>query len=113
MAAVVRAHADPSDRVVFEAPVEYQNCAGFDFYLQRKLDLLRPSDFVPPSYLEPLVDDLFITRDELEKAWQAERVFFISDPLRVRTHLDGAVPQPFYIVARNSRLWIVTNEPLH
>jgi len=113
MAAVVRAHADPSDRVVFEAPVEYQNCAGFAFYWQHKLDLLRPTDFVPPSYLEPLVDDLFISPDEFEKLWQAERVFFISDPMQVRTHLDGVVPAPFYIVARDNRRWIVTNEPLH
>lgn len=113
MAAVVQAHADPSDRLVYEAPVEYQTCAGFNFYLRRKLDVLRPTDFVPPPYLGPHVADLFISREEFEKAWQAERVFFITDPLQTRTRLDGVVPQPYYIVARDSARWVVTNEPLH
>ena len=113
MAAVLRAQVGPDERVVYEVPVEYQNCAGFNFYLRRKLDLLRPTEFVAPPYLEPHVESLFISREELEKAWQAERVFFISDPLQTRTHLDGIVPQPFYIVARDTARWVVTNEPLH
>ena len=98
---------------MFEAPVEYQTCAGFNFYLRRKLDLLLPADFVAPPYLEPHVEELFISRDELEKAWQAEHVFFISDPLQTRARLAGVVPQPFYVVARDNTRWVVTNEPVH
>jgi 4-amino-4-deoxy-L-arabinose transferase-like glycosyltransferase len=113
MAAVIRFHADHGEHVVLEAPVEYQNCAGFNFYLHRKLDLLRPANFVAPPYLEPHVDSLFISRTELEKAWQAERIFLITDPLQRRARLDDLVPQPYYIVARDSSRWVVTNEPLH
>jgi 4-amino-4-deoxy-L-arabinose transferase-like glycosyltransferase len=112
-AAVIHAQADPTDRIVYEAPVEYQNCAGFNFYLRRKLDVLRPPDFVPPSYLEPHVGELFLEHEELERVWQTERVVLITDPLQPRVHLDGTVPQPYYIVARDSTRWVVTNEPLH
>ena len=113
IAAVVRANADLNDRLVYEAPVEYQSCAGFNFYLRRKLDLLRPPDFVVPHYLQPYANNLFINRVELERAWRVERVFFITDPSQNRTHIEGAVPQPFYIVAHDTTRWVVTNEPLH
>ncbi len=113
LAAAVRAHLEPGERVVYEAPVEYQNCAGLNFYLRRRLDLLRPVEFVAPPYLQPHVADLFIDREQLETIWQAGRVFLVTDPLQTRTRLDGVVPHPFYVVARDSTRWVVTNEPLH
>jgi 4-amino-4-deoxy-L-arabinose transferase-like glycosyltransferase len=113
MAAALQALVTPEDRLVYEAPVEYQNCAGFNFYLRRKLDVLRPAQFVPSPYLAPHVDDLFLSRDQFTQLWQTECVFFISDPLQSRSSLHGVVPQPFYIVARDSARWVVTNQPLH
>jgi 4-amino-4-deoxy-L-arabinose transferase-like glycosyltransferase len=113
LAAVVRAHLEPGGRLVYEAPVEYQNCAGFNFYLRRKLDVLRPAEFVAPPYLEPHVADLFINREQLERTWQTERVLFVTDPLQTRARLDDVVPHPFYVIARDSTRWAVTNEPLH
>jgi len=113
LAEVLRAVADEDARVVYEAPVEYQNCAGFNFYLRRRLDLLAHPDFVPPPYLEPHMGSLFITRKEMERAWRTERVVFITDPLQPRTRLDGVVPVPFYILARDPARWVVSNQPLH
>jgi hypothetical protein len=84
-----------------------------NFYLRRNLDVLRPPDFVPPPYLEPHVGELFIGREELERVWTAERVFLVTDPLQPRPRLDGVVPAPYYIVARDSTRWVVTNAPLH
>jgi 4-amino-4-deoxy-L-arabinose transferase-like glycosyltransferase len=113
MAAALRALAEPEERVVYEAPIEYQSCAGFNFYLRRKLDVLRPPGFVAPAYLEPHVGELFIDGNRLQQLWPDERIFFITDPLTPRARLDGIVPQPFYIVARDYARWAVTNHPLH
>lgn len=112
-ARAMQAVSDPDDKFVLEAPVEYQNCAGLNFYTGRKLLLLAHHDFVPPPYLAPHMDELFISRAELDQLWQDERVFFITDPLAPRTVLDGTVPQPRYIVLRDHVRWAVTNRPLH
>ncbi len=113
LAAAIGALAEPEEPVVFEAPVEYQQCATMNFYLRRKLVLVRPAGFVEPPYLSPHLDDLFISREQFEDRWRSERVFFITDPLLVRPHLDGAVPHPYYILARDRVRWVVTNQPLH
>jgi len=113
IAATIRAVVEVDDHIVYEAPVEYQNCAAFNFYLRRRLDLLRPADFVAPPYLEPYVADLFLDRDELTQLWQDDRVLFISDPLQSRATLDGIVPAPRYIVVRAGGRWVVTNLPFH
>ena len=78
MAAAISALADPEERVVYEAPTEYQTCAGLNFYMRRKLTLVRPAGFIPPTYLTPHVDELFITRKQLEQLWQEQRVFLMT-----------------------------------
>jgi 4-amino-4-deoxy-L-arabinose transferase-like glycosyltransferase len=113
IAAALRAFVEPQERLVFEAPVEYQNCAGLNFYLHRKLDLLQPAAFIAPLYLEPYVDDLFLSRQRLEELWNNERVYFITDPLTPRHSLDGTLPEPRYIVVRDNLRWVVTNRPFH
>jgi hypothetical protein len=113
MAAVIRRVADAADTSVFEAPVEYQNCAGLNFYLRRKLALVQPREFVPPAYLGPHMNELFISRDRLDELWRDQRVFLVTDPLAFRAQLDGTVPHPFYVVARDHVRWAITNYPLH
>jgi hypothetical protein len=113
MAAAIGALADPEESVVYEAPTEYQTCAGLNFYLRRKLTLVRPAGFVPPTYLTPHMDELFISRTQLEQLWQEQRVFLITDPQVPRARLDGTMPEPFYVVARLRDWWAVTNRPLH
>ena len=113
MAVAISALADPEEMVVYEAPTEYQTCAGLNFYMRRKLTLVRPAGFIPPTYLTPHVDELFITRKQLEQLWREQRVFLITDLLVPRARLDGTTPEPFYIVARLRDWWAVTNRPLH
>jgi len=112
IAAALHVLVEPTEHIVYEAPTEYQNCAGFNFYLRRKIDLLRPPAFIAPPYVEPHLDELFISHDEFEKLWQDGRVFFISDPLQPRQRLDGVVPPGFYLVARDHERWVVSNRPL-
>lgn len=113
MAAAVAAFAEPDEPIIYEAPIEYQTCAGFNFYLRRRLDLLRPPDFVAPTYLAPHVGTLFITPADLQKLWQEEHVYFITDPLQARPALDGVVPKPVYIIARDNVRWAVSSQPVH
>jgi hypothetical protein len=113
MAAALRAYAQPGEQVVYEAPVEYQNCAGFNFYLRRRVDLLRPAGFVPPRYLEPYVDELFISPERLASMWEQARTFLVTNPLQPRARLDGTVPHPFYVVARDTVRWALTSRPVH
>ncbi len=99
-------------RVVYEAPIEYQNCAGFNFYLGRRLDLLAHPDFVPPPYLAAYVDDLYLSRDDLRTAWPEEKLFVITDPLRERRSVDGAFPAPTHIVGRDYCRLLISNRPV-
>jgi 4-amino-4-deoxy-L-arabinose transferase-like glycosyltransferase len=113
MAAAISAVADPEESVVYEAPTEYQTCAGLNFYMRRRLTLVQPPGFIPPTYLTPHMDELFITRSQLERLWREQRVFLITDPLVPRARLDGSMPEPFYVVARLHDWWAVTNRPVH
>jgi len=115
LAAAVQAFADPTDRIVLESPVEYQSCAGFNFYLRRRLDLIYPPAFTAaPTYLQPHLDRLFVSRERFEDLWASDaRVFLITDPSRPTARLEGSVPQPFYIVAHDHARWVITNRRFH
>lgn len=111
LAAIIRSLPDANEAtVVFEAPMEYQSCAGLNFYLKRRITLLKPPGFVAPPYLEPHMDELFIDRDELERRWQNEPILFVSDPLAPMTRkVRDIVPSPFFIVARTNNRWLIGN----
>ena len=99
--------------IVFEAPTEYQHVAGLNFYLRRRITLLRPPAFVDPPYLRPYSDGLFIDRTELADLWQSTRLFFVSDPLAPSTRtIHEIVPEPYYVLAHSGNRWIVSNRPL-
>src|SRR5262249_10350378 len=57
-------------RVFFRAEDEYQLCGGLNFYLERRLDLLAPPRWTPPTFLEGRTASLFTPRIELEEAWR-------------------------------------------
>lgn len=115
LAAVIQNTAGADEAtLVFEAPIEYQHCAGLNFYLRRKLALLRPPGFVDPPYLARHRDELFIDRARLEQLWSAGPVLFVSDPLAAPTRsIRDIVPQPFYIVARTHDRFLISNQPQH
>jgi hypothetical protein len=100
--------------IVFEAPTEYQTCAGLNFYLRRRTLLLRPPGFVAPTYLTPHLNELFIDEEELRSLWNRERVFFVSDPLaQPDRSLESVLPHPFYVVARDRDRWLLSNQPIY
>ncbi len=109
LAGLVRARATPEMRVVLETPVEYQNCAGLNFYTGRKLDLLEPPGFAPPAYLTPHMKALFISRDQLAELWRTQPALLVTDPLAFRPRLDGTVPHPYTVVGRDHTRWLITN----
>jgi 4-amino-4-deoxy-L-arabinose transferase-like glycosyltransferase len=111
VAEVLSAAAGTTTRVVFEAPVEYQHCAGLDFYLRRSVTLLRPVGFVEPSYLLPYRDALFIDRAALESLWRTEPVLLVTDPLAPADRpLASIVPSPFVVVSEVGHRWVVRND---
>ena len=87
--------------IVFEAPIEYQLVGGLDFYLRRDVTLLEPAaGFVPPTYLQGRVEEMFIDRTELERWWRQEApVVFVSDPTWRRADPADLVTEPFVVVA--------------
>jgi len=110
IAAMLQAAGADGAEIVFEAPVEYQQCAGLNFYLRRKLAILRPAGFVDPTYLRPHADQLFIDRTRLAQMWQTERVLFVSDPLAPPSRsLAAVIPGPFSIVGRSGTRWVLRN----
>ena len=112
-AQIVARASEPDTRVVFEAPTEYQHVAGLAFYLRESVLLLRPDDFVEPTYLIPHRDRLFIDREVLAELWRQQHVIFVSDPLAPADRsLDVVVPQPFFIVARVGNRWVLSNRPV-
>ena len=110
LVAIVRQIAAPGSRVVYDAPVEYQSCAGLNFYLRRKLDLLPAAGFVPPRYLHR--NDLFITRSALEQMWRNQPVVLVTGLAAAHGSVDGTVPQPFYVVAHDHARQVISNQPL-
>jgi 4-amino-4-deoxy-L-arabinose transferase-like glycosyltransferase len=114
LAAIIRnAAGEDEASIVFEAPIEYQSCAGLNFYLRRRIALLKPPGFVAPPYLEPHTDQLFIERSELERRWNSEPILFVSDPLAPMSRaIHEIVPAPFFVVARTNNRWLVSNRPL-
>lgn len=88
---------DPT--LVFDAPIEYQTCAGLNYYLRRKIAMLRPRGFAAPAYLHPYEDDLFIGDDSFVDLWQRQPVILIADPLAASLRArDGITRGPFVVL---------------
>lgn len=109
LADTITSLATAETRIIFEAPTEYQNCAGLNFYLRRRLDILGPPDFVPPTYLEAHVDRLFVDQAAVERLWRSGPALFVSDPLQERDSLASFMPTPIYLVHRDYARWLASN----
>jgi 4-amino-4-deoxy-L-arabinose transferase-like glycosyltransferase len=113
LAIAIRAQLPESVDIVLEAPVEYQLVGGLAFYTRRRITLLEPVDFTPPTYLERLRDGLFLSRPEFERRWKGVvPLAFVSDPQRRRPTPEGLVPGPFQVVDRVGDRWLLINHPL-
>lgn len=99
--------------VAYEAGTEYQLCGALNFYLRRRLLILEPPGYVPPTYLQGHMDDLFVKRDRFWSEWrQAKRRFLLfTDPDKPLDR-PGDFPAPCYEVGRGGGRLLLTNLPL-
>jgi 4-amino-4-deoxy-L-arabinose transferase-like glycosyltransferase len=99
--------------VAYEAGEEYQLCGVLNFYLRRRILLLEPPGFIPPTYLRQDVGRLFTSRERFFADWAAgrRRYLLFTDPER---SLDRPAdfPQPHFEVARGGGRALLTNLPL-
>jgi hypothetical protein len=97
--------------IVFEAPEEYQLVGGLAYYTRRRITLLEPPGFVPPTYLAGRTEEMFLPRPAFERRWAAgERLAFVSDPQRRREDPHGLVPEPFQVVGRFGDRWLLRSD---
>lgn len=110
---MVRTRVPEDVPVVFESPEEYQIVGGLVFYSGRRIEMLEPPGFIPPTYLEGRTEEMFLRRADFERRWQSgERLVFVSDSQKRRDHPDGLVPAPFHVLARFGDRWILANHPV-
>lgn len=104
----VMSAAGPETEIVFEAPREYQLVAGLVFYTGRRVTLLEHPGFVPPAYLEPVMDGMFLSRAEFARRWQAgEPLVLVSNPLLRREDPAEIAPGPFRVLGRFGDRWVL------
>ncbi len=112
LARVLAAAVPPDVEVVFEAPEEYQLVGGLAYYARRRIDLLEPPRFVPPTYLAGTTGDMFLSRAAFERRWRdGERLAFVSDPQQRRDVPDGLVPAPAHVLGRFGDRWLLASFP--
>ncbi len=95
--------------VVYQAPDEYQTCAGLNYYLRRRVEILPPGDFVLPTYLTPHAKRLFIDAATLQQWWRERHVILVSDPLRPGQDLSKVLPGPYEVIGRDATRVVVRN----
>jgi hypothetical protein len=109
----IKRHVPSDVEIVFESPEEYQLVGGLVFYTGRPITMIEPANFVPPTYLESQVKQMFLARSEFDRRWAAGiPLAFVSDPQRRRESAEGLVPDPVHVLGRFGDRWILTNVPV-
>src|SRR5262249_31051797 len=100
-------------RIAYEPSIEYQLCGALNFYLRRKMLLLEPAGFVPPTYLDGAADRLFAHRPAFWEKWREgrQRYLLFTDPERGPDRL-AEFPQPCYVIDRNAAQMLLSNQPV-
>jgi len=112
--AAALATTPPDTDVVFEAPEEYQIVGGLAYYLGRRVTLIEPAGFVPPTYLAGHTAEMFVSSADVARRWTSgQRIALVSDPQRRRDDPSGLAPGPYHVLARFGDRWVVTNFPVH
>jgi 4-amino-4-deoxy-L-arabinose transferase-like glycosyltransferase len=99
-ARLIRETAPGGSRVFFRAEDEYQLCGGLNYYLGRRLDLLEPPGWTPPTFLEDRTNRLFTPHVELEQNWRTHTSFLVSDSVHGPEEELRLAPGPYTIVSR-------------
>jgi 4-amino-4-deoxy-L-arabinose transferase-like glycosyltransferase len=97
---LIRETAPEGSRVFFRAEDEYQLCGGLNYYLGRRIDLLAPPGWVPPTFLVHYVDSLFTPRSELDQTWRAGSAILVSDSIAHPGDEERIVPSAYDLLAR-------------
>jgi hypothetical protein len=110
VAARIAPQLGPDTTVVFEAPEEYQLVGGLSFYLRRRVVLLEPPGFVPPTYLAGQLARVFQDRAAFAARWRSGApTVFVSDLQRHRDDPATLVPPPVHVLGRSGWRWLLTN----
>src|SRR5205823_2693739 len=100
--------------LVAPAAAVVAGAGGLAYYTERRITLLEPPGFVPPTYLAGHAREMFLARAAFERRWRAgERLAFVSDPQRRRDQPTGLVPAPFHVLGRFGDRWVLTSFPAH
>ena len=99
-------------RVFFRAEDEYQLCGGLNFYLERRLDLLSPLGWTPPTFLEGRAAYLFTPRVELEEAWRTQTAVLVADDVPGPEEEAQLVEGPYVVAARAGERVLLRPAPL-
>lgn len=99
-ARIIHRSAPDGARVFFRASDEYQLCGGLAYYLERRLDLLAPAGWVPPTFLAGRTEQLFTPAPEFARAWHEGGAFFVSDDVEGPGAERNLVPGPHVVMAR-------------
>ena len=114
LARALIAAVPPGVEVVFESPEEYQQVGGLAYYTERRITLLEPPGFVPPTYLAGHMREMFLARAPFERRWRAgERLALVSDPQRRRDEPADLVSAPFHVLGHFGDRWLLTSFPAH
>ncbi len=95
----------------FRAEDEYQLCGGLNYYLERRLDLLAPPSWTPPTFLEGRTDRLFTPRAEFEQDWRTHTAVLVADAVSGQEEAQLA-PGPYVVSARVGERVLLRSAPL-
>jgi hypothetical protein len=110
VAGVIRAALPAATEIVFEAPQEYQQVGALAYYTGRRIALLEPPGYVPPTYLVAYAPAMFLPRAEFARRWQSGRpVALVTDPQSHRETPDGLAPGPAHVIGRFGDRWVLAN----
>jgi 4-amino-4-deoxy-L-arabinose transferase-like glycosyltransferase len=96
----IRDQVPVDGRVFFRAEDEYQLCGGLNYYLARRIDLLAPPQWTPPTFLRGHTHSLFTPREELVRQWQAGQGVLVADAVATQSDEAQLAPGPFRLLAR-------------
>lgn len=110
-ARVIQDTVPQGSRVFFRAEDEYQLCGGLNYYLERRLDLLAPPSWTPPTFLEGRTDRLFTPRAEFEQDWRTHTAVLVADAVSGQEEAQLA-PGPYVVSARVGERVLLRSAPL-